>query len=356
MYVRRDAYVAIFHINPSNMVSLGESEGFHMEPKNIYDELYNATADKLKQEFGDIQIQRTNTIKNNGDVRDTITARMPDSRVGIPLYINDFADAVNVGATVDDVSDKMFNIFKKHINDQIELPVLDYEHSKRNLAVTVVNKSMNTALIEDGAVYQDIPGTDLMLTVRYRMPSVENGYASFLVKREHLASLQVTADEAIEFGKINSIADGYSCKTMNEIMMELGIPEQLQNELSIDAIPMYVVTNNEKMYGATGIFIDKDLRKEIFDEVNNENGYYILPSSIHETIVVPADLDEEALRNMVMDINRNDVAMDELLSNNVFFCDSKLQLHMSSMDELENIDELADSLEILDSDKACMHL
>lgn len=59
---------------------------------------------------------------------------------------------------------------------------------------------------------------------------------------------------------------------------------------------------------------------------------------------------------MVMDINRNDVAMDEFLSNNVFFCDSKLQLHMSSMDELENIDELADSLEILDSDKACMHL
>ena len=47
---------------------------------------------------------------------------------------------------------------------------------------------------------------------------------------------------------------------------------------------------------------------------------YILPSSIHELILLPFDdtKDKEALKRMVMEINGTQVAADEVLSDNVY--------------------------------------
>lgn len=46
-----------------------------------------------------------------------------------------------------------------------------------------------------------------------------------------------------------------------------------------------------------------------------------MPSSIHEVILVPADTvaDEKELREMVTDINRTQVAEDEVLADSVYY-------------------------------------
>ena len=50
--------------------------------------------------------------------------------------------------------------------------------------------------------------------------------------------------------------------------------------------------------------------------------YYILPSSVHETIIVPASITEssslENLAEMVIEINGTQVAPDEVLSDHVY--------------------------------------
>ena len=53
--------------------------------------------------------------------------------------------------------------------------------------------------------------------------------------------------------------------------------------------------------------------------MNTEN-LYILPSSVHETIILPGggNLDKEALKSMVIDVNLTQVAQDEVLSNEVY--------------------------------------
>ena len=52
-----------------------------------------------------------------------------------------------------------------------------------------------------------------------------------------------------------------------------------------------------------------------------EQDFYVLPSSVHETILVPAGkgTDKDTLREIVTDINRTQVAEDEVLADSVYY-------------------------------------
>ena len=76
----------------------------------------------------------------------------------------------------------------------------------------------------------------------------------------------------------------------------------------------WVVTNREKCYGAASIIAaKKELAKRFPD------GYIVLPSSIHEVLIVSKDIGEGSeLLNMVKEINATAVSPEDKLSDNVY--------------------------------------
>lgn len=81
--------------------------------------------------------------------------------------------------------------------------------------------------------------------------------------------------------------------------------------------PMYVLTNTEKSFGASAILFPAILQAV---RARLQSDYYVLPSSIHECIIIPSDeqLDPEALHEMVKEINEEHVAPEELLGDSVY--------------------------------------
>lgn len=100
------------------------------------------------------------------------------------------------------------------------------------------------------------------------------------------------------------------------------IIEDIMEEMDVDTpYPMYVISNKEHYYGAVEMLFNENLDKvsEIFHD-----DLYILPSSTHEVIAVPVkDYDAEELAAMVEGINMEQVALEERLSNQVYFYDSR---------------------------------
>lgn len=84
-----------------------------------------------------------------------------------------------------------------------------------------------------------------------------------------------------------------------------------------DDMKMYVLTNSEQTYGSGLIVHDKVLR-HILDEI--EEDIYVLPSSIHELIVIPSSVvdDESYLPRMVHEINQTTVEPQDRLSDDVY--------------------------------------
>lgn len=84
--------------------------------------------------------------------------------------------------------------------------------------------------------------------------------------------------------------------------------------------PLYVLSNVEKNYGASMITQPEVLQKleQLFPE-----GFYVLPSSVHEVLIVPdnGEFDPRILGEMVREVNQKEVDRQEVLSDRVYSYD-----------------------------------
>ena len=80
---------------------------------------------------------------------------------------------------------------------------------------------------------------------------------------------------------------------------------------------MYVLTNSIKLNGAYYIMFEEYL-KVFADSIDSD--LFILPSSIHEILLVPMDcgVSKEELEKMVCSINNSELSPSEVLSDNVY--------------------------------------
>ncbi len=80
-----------------------------------------------------------------------------------------------------------------------------------------------------------------------------------------------------------------------------------------EMVPMYVVTNAKKTFGASAVLFAKEKLYRIFDS------YIVLPSSVHEVIIVPGDVKSvRELIDLVNEVNETQVAPEERLGDTVY--------------------------------------
>ena len=109
-----------------------------------------------------------------------------------------------------------------------------------------------------------------------------------------------------------------SFQPIEELVREL-IGEELWKRERDDPslIPMHVLTNKNKLFGAACI-----LYPQVLWAISQtlQDDLYILPSSIHECIIVPMSVkcSRNELQKIVKEINETQVPKAEILSNHVF--------------------------------------
>ena len=80
---------------------------------------------------------------------------------------------------------------------------------------------------------------------------------------------------------------------------------------------LFVASNTSSYYGASVVFYD-DFKTRLNEEIGEDA--YVLPSSVHETIIVPIEegISREYLKEMVEEVNSSPVIREmDYLSNNI---------------------------------------
>lgn len=83
---------------------------------------------------------------------------------------------------------------------------------------------------------------------------------------------------------------------------------------------MKVLSNHKRTYGAACI-----LYPGVLEKISGKGGnLYIIPSSIHETIILPYNevYSVEELKEMIHEVNSAHLAPEEVLSNSLYYYDS----------------------------------
>ena len=119
-------------------------------------------------------------------------------------------------------------------------------------------------------------------------------------------------------------------KSMNDVMREIfmkdGMPPEIADMMLGEMPPeqqMYVISNNKGINGAVSMLYEDGLH-DLAEKLGSD--LYIMPSSIHEVIAVSTDMgNPNELAAMVAEINMDQVALDERLSNQVYHYDKDLR-------------------------------
>lgn len=196
------------------------------------------------------------------------------------------------------------------------------------LASAVVNFPLldgnKSIFIHDLVSYESMG--DVAAVARCRIASDEQGVTSFLVTKENMECFQMTQGEIMEQAYHNTAAQKYTLQNLNEIMRELmtseGLDPEIVKELTHEETPLYVLTNSERVNGANAI-VCPEVLKHVYEELG-EN-YYIMPSSIHEVLLVKEStgLTPDEMKRMVHEVNVSEVRPEELLSFKVFRYDGR---------------------------------
>lgn len=117
-------------------------------------------------------------------------------------------------------------------------------------------------------------------------------------------------------------------KCIDDVVKEQYSDSVEANLIELSLLPenyrIYVISNEVRINGAVVMLYDRVLQK-MADEL--ESDLYILPSSIHEVLVVSADYwNSSDLANMVTDVNKCQLSLEERLSNQVYFYDRNSKL------------------------------
>ncbi len=271
---------------------------------------------------GAFQIKEHNVIKNNNVKRAGIAVMKNEEDIGPCVYLDAFyREYESDGMKFDEIVDEVYRLILKHEDDD----ALDFDISgfkrwetvRENVHAKLINAEQNEELLEK------IPHRIFMdLAVVYYVVArdhAQEDIGTILIHNGHMEMWGQEEENLYREAMINMRTDGEAdltdIRTIAECIMGISFPEKDGND-SRDT-DMYVLTNQCRRFGAAEI-LDKKTLRMVADQVGD--GFIVLPSSVHETIVLPSKEEAEygRLADMVQAVNDTMVEAEERLSNHVY--------------------------------------
>ena len=166
---------------------------------------------------------------------------------------------------------------------------------------------------------KEVEGTDLLAVFRILFFEQGKECANALVTDALMETWGMDVESLYETALNNTAA---RINSMMSVFFDGEEPLELEEVFREEGL--YILSNPQKDYGAATMLYP-GLLQSIAE--STQSGFYILPSSIHEVLLIKEDngMDAKELQSIVMDINQREVLPQEVLSNQVYFYNGKEQ-------------------------------
>ena len=291
-----------------------------------YDEFEEKIVDcvraRLDQEVG---IEITEVTKNNGVVLKGLSLKESDSSISPTIYLERYYAGYRDGRSMEEIADEIVDVYHRgNLGAFFDVAdFLDFEKAKKRIVYKLVNYEKNKVLLKQ---IPHKPLLDMAVVYYYLLENDRLENATILIYNNHLESWNVTLNEIDQLAKENTpLLLKADLRSITEVLYQIIRSRneedaekflELENETESDPI-MYVLSNKSKIFGAAAILYD-DVLKNFSEKVQKD--LYILPSSVHEVILIPKEesMEWEKLQEMVKEVNSTQVEDVEILSDSVY--------------------------------------
>ena len=300
---------------------LKRSKENYMNFKQFCEKVYQGVVEFYKDA---VNVKLQEVKKNNGVTLTGLLLAEKDNKVAPAVYLDSYFEDYRKGKKIEDIVVEIVQIYERvRKHQQVDVQFFsDYQKAKERICYKLIHYQRNESLLA-GVPHIRYLNLAVVFYYAYENPLLGNG--TILIQNSHKESWKVTTEELFRQAKENTerLFPADLIK-MEEIVKELlGVSldeEKLWDEKEL--VPMFVLTNRQRMFGAISIFYPEVL-KELAEKV--DANLFILPSSVHEVILLPdAGAKAECLQEMVKDVNSTQVAAEEILSDSVYYYDRTL--------------------------------
>lgn len=284
---------------------------------------------EIEQKLDDCcRVQIDDVRKNNGIVLRGLTVKQDNINISPTIYLNTYYKDYESGKlTLPDIIDRVLDTYNKNkICQNIDMNYfLNYEAVKQRIVFKLINTEKNKDLLKN---VPHVDFLDLSIVFECLIMQKELGLSTVLIHNVHLNLWSVSAEDLYQVA-VENAPRLLKCelKPMMEVLSEIlesENPEGLnQNEYMMDfpdSVPMFVLSNRSRVEGASCMLYPNLLRT--FADAIGSN-FYIIPSSIHELLLLPvkSDCNSQEIKTMIKEINDTQVSTEEILSYSLYFYD-----------------------------------
>ncbi|WP_029324743.1 DUF5688 family protein [Butyrivibrio sp. AE3004] len=266
----------------------------------------------LSSEYENSDVELKEVIKNNGTRITGLLIKKAGANIAPNIYLEEFYSDLENGKSLEDVLREIAEVREKHEVSSMDVSFLaDWEKCRDKVIPRLINAGLNSELlmerphrmIEDLAVIYVVDLSDNM-----SVPVTEKIIDTWGVDEEMLYESSMRNLPNILPGKL---------QTLGEVIRKMMPVDDFEGMNMFPANDVFYVLSNERnCYGAASLLI-----KSQMDSIAEKIGdYYILPSSVHELIIIPDDgrMQARELVAMVKEVNMTSVSEQDKLSDSVY--------------------------------------
>lgn len=260
----------------------------------------------INNNYDNFEVVENEVIKNNGLKLLSIILKRPNVNIYPTIYLDYYYPRYINGESISSLAKDIIKLDEKTTFEGTlaEDFFCDFEKIKEHIYIKLINTTKNEELLKDTPSKGFL---DLSEVVYVDVFDTFKINASITVKNEHIEKWGINKEELITTAYDNTKNLNSSIRSIMDMFGESAEDEK-----------MFVMTCEEAMFGAACMTFDDRLDEFL---KNRSLGVYIIPSSIHEVLLVPDDgkIEPGLINSMIETVNKETLSYDEVLSDHAYY-------------------------------------
>lgn len=262
--------------------------------------------------------------KNNNVLLHGMTILRRGQNVSPTIYLDSFYEMLCDGMELEYIVKKILEVYVRGLpKSHVDMDFFkDFARVKDRIVYRLVNREKNRELLER---IPHVEFLDLAICFYYSYNHPELGDGMILIHNTHMELWETSHRELMQLAEHNTprLMPSYFCSMDNALkgVLDDGALEELRVLQQESKKYLYVLTNAKRCQGAAAILYPGVLAQAA---LQLKGSFYILPSSIHEVILMPDDGHGYGgeLHEMISEINRSQLRAEDVLSDYAYRYDA----------------------------------
>ncbi|MEE0955660.1 MAG: DUF5688 family protein [Eubacterium sp.] len=295
-------------------------------------EFKNMLINNLEHELGSgVEISGITMRKNNGVMREGVSIKRKGMEIAPSIYIDDLYEQFKQGVSIRHLTRLVLLQYGSLNEDKVLAASFEenYEKISEHVYCKLINYKMNEEFLKE-VPYQR--WQDLAAVFYYQPDCMELEDMAVMIRNEFLDIWSVPASRVASdawynsvskyppvFRRLTDVIDEMMYEEVGEEMPGFGtMLMEEENYRKEEPTPLYLLTNSKRCMGSICICYPGEL-----DLLSDALGgsFFILPSSIHECLILPDDSSagKDVFDQMVREINKDQVLPEEVLADHAYY-------------------------------------